>query len=328
MASADLNHWSTLSVRPGERFDFWREVVCDTFVELAPQKLKSGPFHGEVGASWAGEIGVARIRASAQKVVRSQREISRARMPCHFLNIQLEGSGLTRQGKQEHVLVPGDMVLVDASRPFDMTFNDSFCQMSLTIPDELVKQLLNKSGGDLAGLFISGNRPEARLLRGYGELVQQALADHRPESGLDDTPDLMARQITEIFQQVVHPARSQTSLQGINWRGNLLANIKAAVRINPGDPDHTPQQAAAKAGISVRLLHKLFAENGESFGRWLLAERLQAAAKMLRSPDYRQAGIAGIAFDNGFADQSHFGRAFKTKYKLTPRQYRNKYGPD
>ena len=47
--------------------------------------------------------------------------------------------------------------------------------------------------------------------------------------------------------------------------------------------------------------------------------RLQRAAQMLRQSSY---SILHIALAVGFQSETHFGKAFKQKYDVTPGQYR------
>jgi AraC family transcriptional regulator, exoenzyme S synthesis regulatory protein ExsA len=54
-------------------------------------------------------------------------------------------------------------------------------------------------------------------------------------------------------------------------------------------------------------------------GKWLLAKRLDYAAALFRSS---QRNVTEIAFDSGFEDVSHFSRAFKTRFGVSPVAYR------
>jgi AraC family transcriptional regulator len=52
--------------------------------------------------------------------------------------------------------------------------------------------------------------------------------------------------------------------------------------------------------------------------QYLIDKRLEQAKLLLSQPN---ANIGAIAYDLGFNDQSHFTRAFKGHFKLTPKQY-------
>jgi AraC family transcriptional regulator, exoenzyme S synthesis regulatory protein ExsA len=54
-------------------------------------------------------------------------------------------------------------------------------------------------------------------------------------------------------------------------------------------------------------------------GKWLLWRRLDYAAALFRSS---KRNITQIAFDSGFEDVSHFSRAFKARFGVSPAAYR------
>jgi AraC-like DNA-binding protein len=89
-----------------------------------------------------------------------------------------------------------------------------------------------------------------------------------------------------------------------------------------GDPDLTPGRVAERIGISVRYLHQLFADSGISFGRWLLARRLQHSHRDLTDPTRAHWTITDVAVHNGFRDPAYFSRAFKAHYGRSPREER------
>jgi AraC-like DNA-binding protein len=89
-----------------------------------------------------------------------------------------------------------------------------------------------------------------------------------------------------------------------------------------GDPALAPGDVARRIAISPRYLHRLFAERGTTFGRWLLERRLERGRDVLRDPAHADRAIGDIAYSVGFADPSYFARAFKARYGTTPRTAR------
>lgn len=86
-----------------------------------------------------------------------------------------------------------------------------------------------------------------------------------------------------------------------------------------------PIAAIADAlGVGVRQLERLFAERlKESPQESYLALRLRHARWMLANTPFSAARIAA---DLGFADGSHFGRAFKARFGGTPAAFRRSAG--
>lgn len=60
----------------------------------------------------------------------------------------------------------------------------------------------------------------------------------------------------------------------------------------------------------------------ESPGKWLQQRRLEHAARLLRQSGMN---VTEVAFESGFADVSHFSRAFKKRFALPPLVYRQDF---
>ncbi len=76
--------------------------------------------------------------------------------------------------------------------------------------------------------------------------------------------------------------------------------------------------------LSVPYLSKFFSENiGLNFQSYLTSIRLKHAVEELLRDDY--SAIADIAFEHGFPNAKSFYAAFKSKYHLTPNEYRKEY---
>ncbi len=77
---------------------------------------------------------------------------------------------------------------------------------------------------------------------------------------------------------------------------------------------------AAQVGLERTYLHRIFMQQiGMSPHQWLIHYRLDQSAELLKSNDYT---ITDIAYFTGFYDVSHFTRAFRTRYGLSPTEYR------
>lgn len=82
---------------------------------------------------------------------------------------------------------------------------------------------------------------------------------------------------------------------------------------------------AGKMGISSSYLSRLFKqETGEYLQDYINRIRVERAANLLIYSDER---IPQIAEYVNFPSQSYFGKIFKAKTNMTPRQYRNAYKP-
>jgi AraC-like DNA-binding protein len=121
-------------------------------------------------------------------------------------------------------------------------------------------------------------------------------------------------------------------LDGDRWvapetrRRVLLTRIHAFIQQHLGDPELSPAGIAAAHHISVRLLHKLFHEQGETVAGWIRAQRLAGCRRDLLDPAQAASPVAAIAARRGFRSAIHFSRVFRAAYGLPPHEYRLSYG--
>ncbi len=81
-------------------------------------------------------------------------------------------------------------------------------------------------------------------------------------------------------------------------------------------------ELAASVGVSESRLWRLFREQtGASPGKYLTQQRIQTAGKLL---DTTSLSVKQITYAVGFDDESHFIRAFKRIWGLTPGEFRRR----
>jgi len=101
-----------------------------------------------------------------------------------------------------------------------------------------------------------------------------------------------------------------------------FALIKAELEQDFQNAEMSAAAVAHRHGISVRYLHVLFEQSGQTFGDFVLERRLRFAMSRLTDPRCRHLRIADIAFDAGFADLTTFNRAFRRRFGDTPSSVR------
>ncbi|MBO4639199.1 MAG: response regulator [Treponema sp.] len=84
--------------------------------------------------------------------------------------------------------------------------------------------------------------------------------------------------------------------------------------------DISLEMAAEYAGVSSFYLSKLFKEEkGETYINFVSDKRLDKSCQMLAETDL---SIKEITAEVGYNDQNYYSRIFKTKYGLSPKEYR------
>jgi AraC-like DNA-binding protein len=255
--------------------------------------------------------------STGHEIVRSPQHTSRFPDDHYLISLQRRGRSRIAQGGDAFALDPGEIGLVDGQRPFRIGFPEAVSRVIAVIP----RATLDTRAPWLArtpARKISRASPYVDLARRH--LLQLASKDEslgESEAVLltDNLCNLLA--LASARDTPINALRPQLQLEA----------LLAFCRRHLSDPELSPQRAAAALGISVRTLHLRFASTGRSFSRWLIDNRLEACGRALRDPRQRACRISEIAYRFGFNDLSHFNKAFRARFDMTPGEWRSSPEP-
>jgi AraC-like DNA-binding protein len=101
-------------------------------------------------------------------------------------------------------------------------------------------------------------------------------------------------------------------------RAARLAAIFRTISDQLANRNLSAATVAAKLGITPRYVHVLLEQSGQTFSQYVVQKRLEKAGKLLADDEGQDRKIADIALEVGFADLSHFNRAFRRHFGDTP----------
>jgi AraC family transcriptional activator of tynA and feaB len=303
--------WSTTTVRQRSQFAYWREMICEAFLDLTPESRLREGFYGRVTQQSLDSLDLARIESQAQLVRRTEADIIRSPQSGYYANFQLRGTGVTMQDGRVAVTQPGDLTLIDTTRPFSFEFGGDFSQLSLHVPDELLRSHLDRQ---------TPTATRISTVSGVGAAIRHALTAIDSGELAPGSAATLARHTCGLLAV----ALDQPDPAGpvAERHGRLLTQAIDDIHEHLTDADLSPARTAARLGISVRLLHQLFARHDHSFTATVRRHRLDQARRDLADPARAALRIIDIAADNGFADVTHFHRVFRQAYGYTPAQLR------
>lgn len=305
---------TTAAVSPEHAFAYWREVISQHFIHLRPEPVRRERFFSAIDAQTLSGYSFSRVRAGAQRVHRTGREIARSPHDLVFLNVHVSGAGSYKQNGDERTLRPGDVFVIDAAAPFELGCGEGIVQLSLKAPRALLWDRMRRPG-DAPGALIPRASWVGKLIGDYaGALWRGEDAD-----GLEAADQLFALAGFEFGRRTGAAATPRTAL-----RAAIYAHAKAHIRKTCADPALTPWRTASQLGVSLRTLQAIFAKRGDAIGRRIQAARLDAASAMLAAPELRHRKIGEIAFLAGFSELSHFTHAFARAYGAAPGAWRRR----
>lgn len=221
------------------------------------------------------------------------------------LLMQISGHmDITQHGRQASIGA-GQFTLVDGALPFSLRMEEPGHQVVVALPRQ---GLLSRHGGlRRQTARVHGKRPEEALLADF----LQSLAAR--SAALSETGvALAAGAIVALLGGLAQP-QPYDSHAALRDRALALIDLDIA--------NVTAESLASSLRVSRRHLDGAFAQTGRTLGQHLWERRLTLAAERLR--DAGALPVTQIAHAVGFKDSSHFSRAFRQQFGLTPSRWRS-----
>jgi AraC-like DNA-binding protein len=157
-----------------------------------------------------------------------------------------------------------------------------------------------------------------RLLVGYAEMAFRRHGFASPE-----LRHLFTTHVQDLVALAIGATRD--AIEVARSRGLKAARLKAAQRdIMRGlqNQSLTAADVAARLGVTLRYLQRLFEAEGTTFTDYVTRQRLAQAYRMLSDPRFLDRTVTRIAADVGFGNPSYFTRLFRRTYGAPPSDVR------
>ena len=316
--SSRQSAWDTAGVRPAEQFAYYREAICQAFMNLTPEPAAAAGFPASVEHIRLGDAAINRVSFPEHVVRRSAADIAASERSCFYLNLKLAGRCRIQQGNREVSLSPGQVGIFDSDRQFAL-LHDRGPQLrvaSFWVPAEALRERLPASF-DVAAARVSDD-----LYVGYLIVeTARALSDGALRMN-EDEGVLLFRALIELVAVSLSRRSRAGAAESESLADATALAVKRAIHRRLREPGLAVADVAEAVGISERYVHKLLARSGSSFTDYVIDHRLDGAARDLADPAMADRAIGAIAFDWGFSDLSHFTRRFKQRFGCRPRDWR------
>jgi AraC family transcriptional regulator, positive regulator of tynA and feaB len=210
-------------------------------------------------------------------------------------------------------LAPGDVALVDAALPVTYLADSQdapWNTVSLNLPRQtLVAHLGFEPEG---GLYKRSGTPAGRLLF---DLIRDNGSSKESQSSFADS--YMQLAVYDLIGALFAPSDAWPVSRHTD---KLFARIRDVIKNGFADSDFGPYEVAAKAGISLRYLQKLFTQRGMTCSEFIYSVRLDHAAQLLqrRALLGTRQSLSEIGYACGFSDYTHFARKFRHRFGHPP----------
>jgi len=300
------------SYSENDRLEAWRDVL--SALGLRPSAASSLPTgHATASRRSAEGVMLAKLAAGPQAVS----PLPRSADDVPIVLLPTEDGVTLRTAAGHQIISIGQLLLLPRKGDWSVAFQRDMRAVVLSVTSEAFHgRKINNPVFDEVRVLPSGGFTEvfSRTLESTARNLE-TLSDAEWTAVAQSLADLLPTFVRQLVPPTADAAGTVT-------QAALLHRLCQTIERKLDDPDLTPARVAELEGISERYLQKLFEGSGSSFTHYLRERRLQRTSAELSNPAEAHHSISEIAFRNGFNDSAHFSRAFRHRFGLSPREFR------
>lgn len=289
----------------------WREVFARIVIpfDARPDPEPGEQFQARAVRERIGDLSLVDFEYGRGIATRGRREIAATEGDPIGFTVFGRGRVGHASGAGSAVVGAGQAVLWDGARPGTFAPLSPIRGLTLMIPRDRLRAVVPAYEASLG--------PVPRTSAAVGLLVGYLDALSRLAPRLDAVTRL---DIEPATLELLRAALGATVLDTPTLRMALVAEARRYIDEHLSDPQLNPATVARAHLVSVRSLHEAFESAGESVGARILRRRLtRCYADLARSADDQ---VFAIATRWGFRSASHFSRAFRREFGVSPRDVR------
>lgn len=202
-------------------------------------------------------------------------------------------------------------------------FNEEFCLLLFFVPDDFIRSVVKEYAGEPDKAFekIASDESTIRVSSDIAlEVFFQSMMTYF--SGVERPSEALLRlKLKELILGLLVSKQNPKLSAYFNSIGNNEAPSVTEIMESNFRYNLSLENFAEMCHRSLSSFKRDFQKiYNEAPGRWILNKRLDYAAVLLRN---NHLNISQIVFECGFEDLSHFSRSFKSKFGISPTQFRN-----
>jgi AraC-like DNA-binding protein len=306
-----IRHFDTSLVDQGSALSYWQDAICTVLSPTENARLEANDdFSASLRSIKIERVSLSRVTTSPLRYVRSPHAIRKLPNDEILVALVNEGSGELTQMGRKALCKAGDIAIYDSARPFTWIY-----------PEKCLKQVVSVSRRALLSRLPNAEHLTARVIGSQLPLAQTLVSLFDSFDGLDHRADgidfaRFSSTFVDMLSAAIEFSLGNSELSPT--QGDVLAQAKKLLLDNIEDAEFTFAQLVDQLGASPRTVCRLFAANGTTAIRWLWQQRLERAHRLLETGNLRN--VSQVALRCGFSDFSHFSRAFKKTFAITPNE--------
>jgi len=304
---------STEQIVPGQRSAHWNRVIAETYFPLHLTFRDAAAFSGTLERRQMGSVSLSRLVTEPLQYERRPTHISSTHEEEYLITVPRLSPVEFKQMGREVRCDPGGFILERGHEPYRFAYDTA---------NEL--SVLKISKRSLAEKVRDPDRFCARTIDSRSGLpalfTSMMLQLHSMPLSAGRAADVLGRQMVEVLALALDESAGDDHQVRTAVRAGHLRRAEQVIRKHLSSPLLSPEFVAEACGISKRYLHELFGDTNQTVSQFIRDERLVAAKELIASSP--SLSMAEISYRFGFCDQAQFSRLFKTKFAVTPSEWR------
>lgn len=303
---------STTLVEERCRVSFWNSG-SQVIGGIDARPIGGGAFRAQVAMRRVGPLIVYALDSGPHRVVGSRRWLERTGEPFVRLRFQRAGTSVIEQDGTTVRTRAGEWSMIDGSRPHVIVNEDDNSTLSLQIPrSQLPGRLFEMT------CRVGGPHP---IVGGISHMLFECLrlAVEELDEQRESVEEELGASILSLFQVMLNAhvrARPPAASREI-----AESRVRSYIRRHLSDPGLSVDKIAAAMNCSSRYIHKLF-QGGETVTQHIWSQRLEVCRRQIQEFKDVSRTLTQIALDCGFRSPAHFSRAFRSRFGVTPSEFR------
>ncbi|MET3987904.1 helix-turn-helix domain-containing protein [Streptomyces sp. PvR034] len=303
-----------------DRFAWWSEMISHSAEPAVVTSDSARDFRTTVRQLHMGAARVSVLSHPSMRVRRSQALVRRSDPEFYHVTLSVRGSRRLSHCGRDAVLPAGDLMLYDSSHSFDVQFparQSAVKSITIDLPRSALDLPPRRVEALLATPLPAANGAGA-LLSGFLMQLAAEAPGLRPQDDIRLEP--VTRQLVTMF--LAHHLDLSSAVPPEDRRQALMLGIRVFIEENLGNPELSPGLIAAAHQMSLRQLHRLFAQENVTVAAFVRRRRLERCCHDLADPALASRAIHAIAARWGFQRPADFTRVFRAAHGVPPSEYR------
>ena len=305
--------YCTKSLPAPQQLEYWNELICRRFTQLQCEARPNRGYRGNLAILDLGIVQLSKVDVDPAGVFHSKALLASTNEDAMLMHLQISGNSLNTQRDQAQFLRPGQHAFCNTTERYSVEFDQAMTMLVAKIPTREFRQ---KTGLDPFAITCNEYALDTDQPSLTAQLAITAWRNRENYQTYHAKQALGEALLSIIAAESI--SRFKATPDSPSSYDVIFARAQQTIGRHLADSELNQSKVAAALNISTRYLRYLFEQQGTTFSRYLLEQRLMRANQNLLATPKGRGRVSRIAYECGFNNVSHFARVFTAEFGHPP----------